>query len=149
MFSALKRLHRGARPTTTGTDPMRPSTPLRHQRRTNFRVRLGQGGYLAINANIDGEQVKGEAVDLSTAGVGGYLYTHKLPVAGKRLAISLMLPGGCKLKTGAEIRYARRQPGRQSVRIGVRFSGLQSLQERQISRFLAAQQRKRRRFDPH
>ncbi len=124
-------------------------TPIRHaQRRRNFRVTLDQGAHLGIRTAFNGEIVHGEACDLSTTGIGGYLRTRKLPTPGKGLSLCLLLPGGQTLTLPAEIRYARRQPGRQCLHIGARFAAVTGGQERQIARFLAAQQRKRRRFDP-
>lgn len=127
-----------------------PVLITRAQRRENFRLRLGSGLIVPVTiADLEGDSVKGEVFDLSTTGLGAYLQTRKSPAPGTVLAgVRLSLPSERLLNAGIEIRFARHNTAQHLLRIGARFVGMEPAQERQIARFLAEQQRKRRRFEP-
>lgn len=127
-----------------------PKLITRTQRRENFRLRLGPGLVVPITIpSLEGETVKGEVFDLSATGIGAYLYTRNIPACGKTLTgVTLSLPRTRALKASIEIRFARPNAAQHMLRIGARFTDLASGQERQIARFLAEQQRKRRRHEP-
>jgi c-di-GMP-binding flagellar brake protein YcgR len=127
-----------------------PSQITRVQRRDNYRLRLDTGLVVPVSVpNLEGETVKGQVFDLSTSGIGAYLQTRNSPPPGKLLhGVTLSLGRGRPLKTGIEIRFARQNTSNHMLRIGARFVDLETAQERQIARFLAEQQRKRRRHRP-
>jgi c-di-GMP-binding flagellar brake protein YcgR len=127
-----------------------PSTLSRVQRRESFRLRLNPGLSVQLNIpDLAGATVAGEAFDLSATGIGAFLHTREQPARGDLLqGVALSLPGGQPLQLNLEVRFASRNTGQHMMRIGARFAGLDREQERRIARFLAEQQRKRRRHDP-
>lgn len=127
-----------------------PSALNRVQRRESFRLRLNPGLSVQLSIpKLGGETVAGEAFDLSATGIGAFLHTRHVPACGEVLTdVSLSLPGGQPLRVNLEVRFARQNNGQHMMRIGARFVGLDREQERRIARFLAEQQRKRRRHDP-
>jgi flagellar brake protein len=127
-----------------------PRLITRVQRRENFRLRLSPGLTVPITVPaLEGETVNGEAFDLSATGIGAFLQTRLIPAPGKVLSgVTLSLPRSRPLKARIEIRFARQNATQHMLRIGARFVDLERSQERQIARFLAEQQRKRRRHEP-
>jgi c-di-GMP-binding flagellar brake protein YcgR len=130
-----------------------PKAMTRVQRRETFRLRLGLSPGLppvpVTIPSMDGETISGEAFDLSATGVGALLRTRNIPSRGQLLAgVTLALPRAKPLKARIEVRFARQNSAQHLVRIGARFVDLERQQERQITQFLAEQQRRRRRHDP-
>lgn len=127
-----------------------PRQITRVQRRDNYRLRLDAGLVVPVTVpDLDGETVKGQVFDLSTSGIGAYLQTRNSPPPGKVLRdVALSLGRGRPVKAAIEIRFARQNTSHHMLRIGARFVDLETAQERQIARFLAEQQRKRRRHRP-
>jgi len=127
-----------------------PKLITRVQRRDNFRLRLTPGLVVPVTIpDLEGETVKGEAFDLSATGIGAFLHTRNSPDCGKVLSdVTLSLPRNRPMKANLEIRFARQNAPQHMLRIGARFIDLEPGQERQIARFLAEQQRKRRRYEP-
>jgi c-di-GMP-binding flagellar brake protein YcgR len=127
-----------------------PRQITRVQRRDNYRLRLDAGLVVPVTVpNLEGETVNGQVFDLSTSGIGAYLQTRNSPARGKVLhGVTLSLARGRPLRASIEIRFARQNASHHMLRIGARFVGLETGQERLIARFLAEQQRKRRRHRP-
>lgn len=127
-----------------------PKVIARLQRRENFRLRLNPGPVITVTIpDFGGETIHGEALDLSSTGIGAFLRTRNIPSRGQALsAVSLAIPRIRPLKTRLEVRFARQDSAHHMLRIGARFVGLEPRQERQIAQFLAEQQRKRRRHGP-
>lgn len=127
-----------------------PKAIARLQRRQNFRLRLNPGLLVPVTIpNLGGETINGEAFDLSATGIGAFLRTRNIPSRGQILSgASLSIPRNRPLKIKLEVRFARQDASHHMLRIGARFVGLEPKQERQITQFLAEQQRKRRRHGP-
>ncbi|HHJ12829.1 MAG TPA: hypothetical protein ENJ79_00395 [Gammaproteobacteria bacterium] len=127
-----------------------PSRMVRNQRRQHFRLRLGPGQTVTITVpRLEGRRARGQALDLSTGGLGALLNTEQAPVRGQVLGdVHITLPGAADFRTSLEVRFARLDPHTNQLRVGCRFLRLDMKQERLVSQFLAEQQRKRRRHGP-
>ena len=126
-----------------------PDRIARIQRRGDYRLRLNPGLMTPVTVpHLEGRMVTGEAFDLSTSGLGVFLNTRSLPSRGQLLSdVSLSLPQSRSFTANLEIRFARLDSSHRMLRIGARFISLNPKQQRQLSQFLAEQQRKRRRHD--
>ena len=120
------------------------------QRRQNFRLRLSPGAMVPVTIpHFEGERISGEAFDLSAGGLGAFFHTRNIPSRGQVLSgVSRALPRAQPFKTNLEVRFARLDSAHHMLRIGGRFINLDRKQERLLARFLAEQQRKRRRYEP-
>lgn len=128
-----------------------PAEAIYHQRRNAFRAPLKQGQLLAIElaGNKLSNAIRGQLLDMSATGCKlrfqgdlsnrlqpGQVYEH----------LSLQLPFG-SLTTAAELRYLTYQDKLGITFIGLRFSHLDGLAQRQIERFVFQLQRDARQLD--
>lgn len=126
-----------------------PNLIIRKQRRHQFRLRLNPNLSIPLSIpDLCGSRAAGEAFDLSASGVGAFLNTRSHPGRGDLLhEVSICLPNDKPLVAQLEVRFARADSVRHMLRIGGRFVSLNKQEERKLERFLAEQQRKRRRHD--
>jgi c-di-GMP-binding flagellar brake protein YcgR len=127
-----------------------PKAIGRVQRRQYFRLRLNPGASVPVTIpNFAGERVSGEAFDISAGGIGAFFQTRSIPTRGQLLHdVSISLPQSRPLSLDLEVRFARLDSTRHMLRFGGRFVNLDRKQERQLTLFLAEQQRKRTRYGP-
>lgn len=127
-----------------------PKSLVRVQRRDHFRLRLSGATVVPVNVPyFAGTSLRGEAFDLSVGGLGVLFKTREIPSRGQTLShLSIGLPGQTLLRTDLEVRFAKRDNAHGMLRVGGRFLKLDLRQERQITRFLAEQQRRHRRHNP-
>jgi c-di-GMP-binding flagellar brake protein YcgR len=120
------------------------------QRRAHFRLPLAQELAVPVTVpRLAGKKVTGAATDLSAGGIGMLLRTSKVPARGQILAdLSISVPESRPLLANIEVRFARLDNANRMLRLGARFVGLDTKQQRKLAMFLAEQQRKRRRFGP-
>ena len=120
------------------------------QRRAHFRLPLIPDLAVPVNVpRLQGKPVAGQAFDLSAGGIGALLQTRSIPSRGEIVSgWSISLPHSRPLSANVEVRFARLDTTRHSLRLGGRFVGLDRKQERKLALFLAETQRKRRRFEP-
>ena len=120
------------------------------QRRAHFRLPLIPNLAVPVSVpRLQGKPVTGQAFDLSAGGIGALLQTRSIPSRGEIVSgLSISLPQSRPLSANIEVRFARLDTTRHSLRLGGRFVGLDRKQERKLALFLAETQRKRRRFEP-
>lgn len=128
-----------------------PERIARTQRRGDYRLRLSHGLVTPLTVpHFEGRQVSGEVFDLSIGGLGAFLNTRSVPNRAQVLPdVSVALPQSRPFNANLEIRFARLDSAHRMLRIGARFINLDSKQQRQLSQFLAEQQRKRRRHESY
>jgi c-di-GMP-binding flagellar brake protein YcgR len=120
------------------------------QRRAHFRLPLIPDLAVPVNVpRLHGKPVTGQAFDLSAGGIGVLLRTRSIPDRGEIVfGLSISLPQSRPISANIQVRFARIDTTRHSLRLGGRFVGLDKKQERKLGLFLAETQRKRRRFEP-
>lgn len=128
-----------------------PERIARTQRRRDYRLRLSPGLATPLTVpRFEGRQVSGEVFDLSIGGLGAFLNTRGVPNRAEMLSdVSVALPQSRPFTANLEIRFARLDGPHRMLRIGARFVNLNQKQQRQLSQFLAEQQRKRRRHESY
>lgn len=111
------------------------------QRRSNFRVRVGQDMNVPVHLPL-GMTLAGELIDLSLGGLGASLPEQAELSRGQIIdTCSIQLPTGDPLTTELEIRFIYRDKVRQIVRIGASFRNLDPTRQNLLRRVITQLER--------